>query len=289
MSCSPVRILGSGPSTNVTPEGHPLLIANLKPLSGEDNQSNALSQCITEQGTSIEYPEKYKGINAVIRAPIALNLQPFLGGNDSTCGSDNADIVRMLGGSSKAESSPTSSTISTLSLPEPLAQLISTPSSMTSATRLLAGNFTPTTMTEGSSGEGSSGCTCVETEALAPESTYASAVSIDMGTSSVNSPITTQDALSTMESGEPSAFQMSDLGDALESNEPTTTPDFDGIFSGLHSMLTDSTITSNAQTSMADSSLQNGFHSMISGSPVPSSDCGRTVTETVELKASSTT
>lgn len=63
MSCSPVKIIGSGLSTNVTPGGHPMLIANLKPLSGANAQGDALSQCRTEDSSSVEYPERYEGFN----------------------------------------------------------------------------------------------------------------------------------------------------------------------------------------------------------------------------------
>lgn len=165
MSCSPVKIIGSGLSTNVTPGSHPMLIANLKSLSGVNVQGDALSQCRTEDSSSVEYPERYEGFNPVIRAPIALNFQPVPGGNSSTCGSDNAEIVEALGESSNDRVSPIASTGSSLEWSKQLIR--------SSATWFPVTNTTPTSSAIFPSAadlENSSTCKCVETGIYSLES-----------------------------------------------------------------------------------------------------------------------
>lgn len=95
MSCSPVKISGQGASTTNTPEGSPILIANLK----ADRQSASdwlFSKCYTLDSTSIIYPERYAGKNSVIRNEQGLNLQPFPGGDEAACGSDNQTTIQAL-------------------------------------------------------------------------------------------------------------------------------------------------------------------------------------------------
>lgn len=122
MSCSCVSILGSSSAT-ITPNGPPLLIANL-PAQPPSNPSippmndPVWERCHTSDDTSVIYPLKYQGVNSVIDAPAALHLQPFLGGNESTCGSDNLDMVSALGrfpsGPISSSSSESSSELSAL-------------------------------------------------------------------------------------------------------------------------------------------------------------------------------
>lgn len=165
MSCSPVKIIGSGPSTNVTPVGHPLLIANLKPLTNDNALDEELSRCRTEDGTSVEYPARYEGFNAVIRAPIALNFQPSPGGNDSACGSDDVDVVRALGGSAGSETSSVSSTASSLLLPSAFINS-STAWSFTTTPTLSSSENSPFAINL----ESSSRCTCGQDETSPPQS-----------------------------------------------------------------------------------------------------------------------
>lgn len=102
MSCSCVTIRGNSTATTTTPSGPPLLIANLpaQPPSSPAEypiEDPIWQVCHTLDDTSIEYPSRYQGVNPVIQAPVALSLQPFLGGNNTTCGSDNPDTVSALG------------------------------------------------------------------------------------------------------------------------------------------------------------------------------------------------
>src|SRR5438270_5477202 len=98
MSCSPVKIDGVGQPTTVTPKGSPLLIANLQAdPSLEPWADSHWASCNTKDDTSILFPDKYKGVNPVIRAPKALNLQAFPGGDNPICGSDNPDTLKALG------------------------------------------------------------------------------------------------------------------------------------------------------------------------------------------------
>jgi hypothetical protein len=99
MSCSCVMIKGSGPPTNVTPNGPPLFIANLQVNPSLPPSNDPFwRQCNTKEGTSIIYPKRYEGINPVIVAPKALNLQQFSGPTNGTCGSDNENTINALRG-----------------------------------------------------------------------------------------------------------------------------------------------------------------------------------------------
>lgn len=106
MSCSCVTIRGSGKGNATMPGGSPLLIANLQAnLNVLPSDDTFWSRCNTVEGTSVIYPEKYKGLNAVVRAPIALNLQDFPGQDDPTCGSDNKNTIDALRGNITGKSS----------------------------------------------------------------------------------------------------------------------------------------------------------------------------------------
>ena len=126
MSCSCISIQGNSTATTTTPHGPPLLIANL-PAQAPNNPStqptndSIWEQCHTLDDTSIIYPLRYQGVNPAIYAPVALNLQPFLGGNDTTCGSDNQAMVSALG---RFDSGPISSASSgSTDLPTPSSSL----------------------------------------------------------------------------------------------------------------------------------------------------------------------
>lgn len=112
MSCSCISIQGDSTATATTPNGPPLLIANL-PAQPPSNPStpptndSIWEQCHTLDDTSIIYPLSYQGINPAVFAPVALNLQSFLGGKNTTCGSDNLEMVSILG---RFASGPISST-----------------------------------------------------------------------------------------------------------------------------------------------------------------------------------
>ncbi|KAH7000833.1 hypothetical protein B0J12DRAFT_756340 [Macrophomina phaseolina] len=260
MSCSPVKITGSGPSTNVTPEGHPLMIANMNPLSGDTAQANALLQCRTQDSTSVEYPDRYKGFNAVIRAPVALNLQPFPGGNRS-CSSDNPEIVEALSESIKVKTSSMASTVTSLMLPE---RLIS-PSAIWFPARNTTTAFSEvipsTTTPEGSECMGS------KSDVFLPEgpsmSTFLSDPQKDQSTSTTS--ITP------------------DLRTLTPSNEQVNVPDLGGILSDLHSMLNSVLIAEDKPKSTQSFIKESTLHLGTAASPRNS--CEATVTTTLEVKA----
>jgi hypothetical protein len=97
MSCSPVKIIGVGASVSVTPQGSPLLIANLQAdPSALPANDQIWASCHTDDSTAIIYPNMYEGYDPVIRAPKALNLVPFPGGENLVCASNNSNTVKAL-------------------------------------------------------------------------------------------------------------------------------------------------------------------------------------------------
>ncbi|EON65846.1 hypothetical protein W97_05088 [Coniosporium apollinis CBS 100218] len=97
MSCSSVTIEGSGEPTTITPEGPPLLIANLQADANNAPRNDPLwSKCHSNEETSVIFPQRYRGLNPVIRAEKVLKFEDFPGRDDPACASDNADTLAAL-------------------------------------------------------------------------------------------------------------------------------------------------------------------------------------------------
>ncbi|KAK3064937.1 hypothetical protein LTS18_001901, partial [Coniosporium uncinatum] len=96
MSCSCVRIKGEGPSTEITPAGPPLLVANLQADPEAAPASGIIwSKCNTPPGTSIVYSAKYDD-TPTKRAPIALNLQEYPATEGTVCDTSSKELMEKL-------------------------------------------------------------------------------------------------------------------------------------------------------------------------------------------------
>ncbi|KAK3064056.1 hypothetical protein LTS18_010477, partial [Coniosporium uncinatum] len=96
MSCSCVRIKGVGPSTEVTPAGPPLLVANLQADPEAAPATDVMwSKCNTPPGTSIVYSAQYDD-TPTKRAPIALNLQEYPATEGTVCDTSSKELMEKL-------------------------------------------------------------------------------------------------------------------------------------------------------------------------------------------------
>ncbi|KAK3063714.1 hypothetical protein LTS18_013363 [Coniosporium uncinatum] len=96
MSCSCVRIEGVGPSTEITPAGPPLLVANLQADPEAAPATDIIrSKCNTPPGTSIVYSAQYDD-TPTERAPTALKLQEFPTTEGTVCDTSSKELMEKL-------------------------------------------------------------------------------------------------------------------------------------------------------------------------------------------------
>ncbi|KAK3065025.1 hypothetical protein LTS18_013210 [Coniosporium uncinatum] len=96
MSCSCVRIEGVGPSTDITPAGPPLLVANLQADPEAAPATDIVwSKCNTPPGTSIVYSAQYDD-TPTKRGPIALNLQEYPAAEGKVCDTSSKELMEKL-------------------------------------------------------------------------------------------------------------------------------------------------------------------------------------------------
>ncbi|KAK3081712.1 hypothetical protein LTS18_003563 [Coniosporium uncinatum] len=96
MSCSCVRIEGVGPSTDITPAGPPLLVANLQADPKAAPATDIIwSKCNTPPGTSMVYSAQYDD-TPTKRAPTALNLQEFPALEGTVCDTSSEELMEKL-------------------------------------------------------------------------------------------------------------------------------------------------------------------------------------------------
>ncbi|EKG09585.1 hypothetical protein MPH_13372 [Macrophomina phaseolina MS6] len=232
----------------------------MKPLSGDTAQANALLQCRTQDSTSVEYPDRYKGFNAVIRAPVALNLHPFPGGN-SSCSSDNPEIVEALSESIKVKTSSMASTVTSLMLPErlisPSAIWFPARNTTTASSEVISSTAIPE----------DSECTGSQSGVFLPESRSVSPFSSDPQTDQATS----------------TTSIMPDIRTLTPSNKQVNVPDLGGVLSDLHSMLNSALIVEDKPKSTRSFNKASALHLETSASL--SNSCEATVTTTLEVMA----
>jgi hypothetical protein len=126
MSCSPVRLIASRPSTSL-PSNYPMYIANLQANPETvSSQHSTWSQCHIPQNVWIRYPQRYKGINPPIVADSLRDDSQVqyleLEEDGGICGSDNKERAKALGlqSSSDDQESSASSYTSRLGTDEKL-------------------------------------------------------------------------------------------------------------------------------------------------------------------------
>ncbi|KAK3061595.1 hypothetical protein LTS18_005853 [Coniosporium uncinatum] len=96
MSCSCVRTEGVGPSTDITPAGPPLLVANLQADPEAAPATDMVwSKCNTPPGTSIVYSAQYDD-TPTERAPTALKLQEFPTTEGTVCDTSSKELMEKL-------------------------------------------------------------------------------------------------------------------------------------------------------------------------------------------------